>query len=85
MSDNLEWVDLPTTGILDTFTVEEVGVPMGFENPLVHGLVKIQNGPTLFSRIVDAHPEKLKEGISVKLKVIPIDRDRVIYAFTPEK
>jgi hypothetical protein len=83
MSDNLEWVDLSTTGILDTFSVEEVGVPMGFENPLIHGLVKIENGPTIFSRIVDAKPEELKEGMLVKLKVIPISRDRVIYAFTP--
>jgi len=85
MSDDLEWVDLPTTGILDTFTVEEIGVPMGFENPLIHGLVKLENGPTLFSRIFDAKPEELQEGMTVILKVIPIDRDRVIYAFTPAK
>lgn len=83
MSDNLEWVDLPTTGMLDTFTVEEIGVPMGFESPLIHGLVKIENGPTLFTRIVDAKSDELKEGMMVRLKVIPIDRNRVIYAFTP--
>lgn len=83
MSDNLEWVDLPTTGMLDTFTVEEIGVPMGFESPLIHGLVKIENGPTLFTRIVDAKADGLREGMLVKLKVIPIDRNRVIYAFTP--
>lgn len=85
MSDNLEWVDLPTTGILDTFTVEEIGVPLGFETPLIHGLVKIKDGLTLFSRITDAKPDGLREGMKVKLKVIPIDRNRVIYAFTPEK
>jgi uncharacterized OB-fold protein len=85
MSDDLEWVDLPTTGVLDTYTVEEVGVPMGFETPLIHGLVKIEDGPTLFCRITDAKPEELAEGMSVALKVISIDRDRVIYAFTPAK
>ncbi len=58
---------------------------MGFENPLIHGLVKLEGGPTLFSRISDAKPEELEEGMSVTLKVIPIDRDRVIYAFTPAK
>ncbi|HQO77739.1 MAG TPA: zinc ribbon domain-containing protein, partial [Thermodesulfobacteriota bacterium] len=83
MSDQLEWIDLPVTGVLDTFTIEEVGVPLGFERPLVHGLVKINDRLTLFSRIVDAKLEELKEGMTVTLKVIPIPRDRVIYAFTP--
>ena len=83
MSDQLEWVDLPTTGILDTFTVEEIGIPMGFETPLIHGLVKINAGLTLFSRITDVKPEELREGMKVKLKVIPINRNRVIYAFAP--
>ena len=82
-SEDLEWTDLPTTGILDVFTVEEVGSPIGFENPLIHGLVKLEEGLTFFSRIVGAQPETLKEGIKVKLEVIPVDNDRVIYAFTP--
>lgn len=84
VSDDLEWIDLPTEGILDTFTVEEIGVPLGFENPLVHGLVKIDENLTLFSRIVDVRPEELEEGMSLVLQVIPIDRDRVIYAFKPK-
>lgn len=85
MSDKLEWVDLPTQGLLDTFTIEEVGVPLGFERPLIHGLVKINDNLTLFSRIVDTKPEELREGMAVMLKVIPIDRERVIYAFKPQE
>ena len=83
-SDELEWVELPTTGTIDIFTVEEVGVPMGFEAPLVHALVKIDNSDfRLFSRILDANPEELEIGARVGLKVLDISRDRVTFAFKP--
>ena len=83
-SSDLEWTDLPSTGKVDTFTVEEVGVPIGFDTPLIHALVKLDGSElTLFSRIVDAKPEDLSEGMSVALKVLDISRDRVTFAFRP--
>ncbi len=84
ISDDLEWVDLPSTGRVDTYSVEEVGVPMGFNNPLIHALVKIDGTElTLFSQIVDTEVERLSEGMRVGLKVLDIDRDRVSFAFKP--
>jgi hypothetical protein len=84
MSDDLEWVDLGQGGKVEIFTVEEVGIPMGFEKPLIHALVVLDNSPlTIFARIVDASPEQVKEGMRVKLKVMKIPRDRVTFAFKP--
>ena len=84
ISDDLEWIDLPSTGKIEIFTVEEVGVPLGFDRPLVHALVRLDNLDfTFFSRIVDVKPEQLTEGMSVVLKVLEIDRDRVTFAFKP--
>ncbi len=34
LSENLEWVDLPTRGKVKVVTEEEVGVPLGFRNPV---------------------------------------------------
>ena len=84
ISDDLEWVDLPTTGTIEIFTVEEVGVPMGFDSPLIHALVRLDGMDfTFFSRIVGADPEKLQEGAKVALKVLEIDRGRISFAFEP--
>jgi len=83
-SDELDWVELPNTGTIDIFTVEEVGVPMGFEAPLVHALVKLDNSDfRIFTRILDVNPEELEIGARVGLKVLDVSRDRVTYAFKP--
>ena len=84
MSDNLEWVDLPEKGEIYAFTVQESGVPMGFEAPLIFAMVKIGDVRFL-SRIVDAKPEDVKVGGKVKLKVLNVPNDRVIPAFTVVK
>jgi len=84
-SEDLEWVELGPTGKVEIFTVEEVGVPEGFERPLIHALVEL-DGPsplTIFSRLVDVTPDQLKEGMRVVLKVMEIPRERVTFAFKP--
>ena len=95
LSDNLEWVDLPTRGTVKVVTEEEVGVPLGFETPLIHGLIDLGGELTLFARIAHCKVGQLKEGDEVRLCVFPIDsvpiqvgreivqKDRVFYAFEP--
>jgi uncharacterized OB-fold protein len=84
VSADLEWVDLPSTGKIEIYTVEVVGTPVGFNNPLLHALVKMDGSElTLFSQIVDAKVEQLSEGMKVGLRILEIDRDRVSFAFGP--
>lgn len=95
MSDDLEWVDLPTEGTVLVVTEEEVGVPLGFETPLIHALVDLDGQLKIFTRIVNARVGQLKEGDRVRLHVFPVPpvpmekgRDlvqveRVYYAFEP--
>jgi uncharacterized OB-fold protein len=54
-------VDLPHEGVLHAFTVQETGVPPGFEKPLIFGIVKIYE-LRLFSRIVETDPAALGVG-----------------------
>jgi len=64
--------------------VEEVGVPMGFDSPLIHALVRLDGMDfTFFSRLVGADPETLREGTKVALKILEISRGRVSFAFEP--
>ena len=97
LSENLEWVDLPTRGKVKVITEEEVGVPLGFETPLIHGLIDLGGELTLITRIANCKVGQLKEGDEVQLYVFPVDpvpvqvgrqviqRDRVFYAFEPVK
>lgn len=97
LSENLDWVDLPTKGTVKVVTEEEVGVPLGFETPLIHALIDLGGKLMLFTRIVNCKVGQLQEGDEVKLYVFPVDpvpiqigkdvisKDRVFYAFEPLK
>lgn len=84
VSSDLEWVTLSSTGEIQIYTVETVGTPAGFNNPLIHALVKIDGLElTLFTQIVDVNVDQLSEGMKVGLRVLPLDKDRVSFAFGP--
>lgn len=94
LSENLGWHDLPTTGTVLVATEEEVGVPVGFETPLIHALIDLGGQLTMFARVKGCKIGELKEGDLVKLTVFPVDpvpmdgrkgavimQERVFFAF----
>jgi len=95
LSERLEWIDLPREGTVLVVTEEEVGVPLGFETPLIHALVDLDGQLRIFARIVNATVGQLKEGDRVKLHVFPVPpvpmekgrevvkAERVYFAFEP--
>jgi len=52
---------LPTKGKVITFTEEVVGVPLGFESPLIHALIDLEGKLTMFVRIVNCKAGNLKK------------------------
>lgn len=95
LSENLEWIDLPTRGFVKVFTEEEIGVPLGFDAPLIHALIDLCGRLNLFTRVVNCKVGQLKEGDEVQLFVFRVDpvpqelgretamKDRVFFAFEP--
>lgn len=94
LSENLEWVDLPTRGKVLVVTEEEVGVPLGFETPLIHALIDLGGELTIFARVANVKQGELQEGDEVRLTVFPVDpvpvdgkkgavilQERVFFAF----
>jgi uncharacterized OB-fold protein len=94
LSENLEWVDLPTRGRVLVFTEEEIGVPEGFETPLIHALIDLGGELKMMVRVNGVKMGELKAGDEVKLYVFPVDpvpvdgrkgtvilQERVFYAF----
>ena len=86
-SDAVEWVDLPPEGRIHAFTVQETGLPAGFEGPRVFAIVKV-DGHRIFSILLDADPSRLAVGQRVRLRPLRVADDpkgnpRWLPAFTP--
>ena len=86
-SDRFDWVDLPAEGTVHAFTVQETGLPAGFEGPRVFAIVKV-DGHRVFSILVDADPATLAVGQRVRLAPLRVADDpkgnaRWLPAFTP--
>lgn len=93
-SADLEWVDLPTKGKVLQFSEELVGVPLGWQPPLIHAIIDLGKMKVL-SRIANCEAGKLKEGDEVQLVVYDVppmildvkggirEVPRVFFAFEP--
>ena len=88
-SDAFEWVDLPAHGTIHAFTVQETGLPAGFEGPRVFAIVKI-DGHRVFAVVRDVDPARLALGQPVRLAPLrvaddPTGNPRYLPAFTVDR
>jgi uncharacterized OB-fold protein len=86
-SDRFEWIELAREGTVHAFTVQETGLPAGFDGPRVFAIVKV-DGHRIFSIVVDGDPASITLGQRVRLKPIRVADDpkgnaRWLPAFTP--
>jgi len=72
-SDNLEWVDLPTEGTALAVAEQLVGVPIGFDTPLIHALVDLSGEITFICATQGLKAGELKVGDKVKIVVKKIE------------
>jgi uncharacterized OB-fold protein len=99
-SDELEWIDLPQTAKVVSFTETMAGAPLGFDSPLIVAWLSFEKTHPLkhlFVRIINCQVGQLKAGDEVRFVTFevpahPIDVkkdtkicERVYYAFEPVK
>ena len=70
-SDGFDWAELPSEGVIHAFTVQEAGLPSGFEGPRVFAIVKV-GGHRIFSIIVGTEPGTVAIGQRVRLAPLRI-------------
>lgn len=73
-SDRVEWVELSREGAIHAFTVQETGLPAGFDGPRVFAIVKVDGHP-VFTILVDTDPDRLAIGQRVTLKPLRVADD----------
>jgi uncharacterized OB-fold protein len=86
-ADAFEWVDLPTHGTIHAFTVQDTGLPAGFDGPRVFAIVKL-DGHRIFAVVRGAEPARVQIGQRVQLAPLrvaddPAGRPRYLPAFAP--
>jgi uncharacterized OB-fold protein len=70
-SGEFAWVDLASEGTVHAFTVQDAGLPAGFEGPRVFAIVKV-DGHRIFSILRDADPARLAAGQRVRLSPLRV-------------
>jgi uncharacterized OB-fold protein len=86
-SDRYDWMDLPGEGTVHAFTVQETGLPAGFDGPRVFVIVKL-DGLRVFSILTGADPAQVTIGQRVRLAPLRVADDpkgnaRWLPAFRP--
>ena len=95
-SADLDWTELPSQGKVVRFSEEVVGVPLGWEAPIIHAFVDLGKLKIL-TRIANCALGQLKDGDTVQLTVYDVpsvmmdvkggvkEAPRVFFAFEPLK
>ena len=73
-SDAFEWIDLSAAGTVHAFTVQDTGLPSGFDGPRVFAIVKV-DGHRIFTILVDTDPSTVTVGQRVALKPLRVADD----------
>jgi uncharacterized OB-fold protein len=65
-SDRLEWTELPDEGTVHAFTVQDTGLPAGFDGPRIFAIVKV-DGLRIFTILTSTDPARVQVGQRVRL------------------
>jgi len=68
LSDDLEWAAASGRGEILSFTVVRRPISKAYEAPYVIALIKLEEGPTLMSHVVDCASEAVAVGLAVRVK-----------------
>ena len=80
-SDQLVWEDASGAGTIASYTVVRRGVSADFEAPYIIALIDLADGPRMMSQIVDADPDALAVGLSVRVDFAAWSEDITLPVF----
>ena len=77
LSMDYEWVDMPKTGKIASWTAAYAGMPpeLMSKAPIVYALVDFDNGLRISTAILECAPDEAKTGMEVELVVGDVQPD----------
>ena len=80
---NWEWVEASGQGTLYSFSeIHRPPVP-GFRTPVIFAIVDLDEGPAIFSNVVDCSPDELKIGMRLKVTFDKLTDEITLPKFRP--
>ena len=78
LSIDYEWVDMPKTGTIASWTAAYAGMPpeLAAKAPIVYALVDFENGLRMPTAILELPPDEGKTGMEVELVVGDVQPDQ---------
>ena len=73
-SDRLEWTDLPSEGTVHAFTIQDTGLPAGFDGPRIFAIVKVED-LRIFTILTNTEPARVAMGQRVGLAPLRVADD----------
>ena len=77
LSDNLEYIDLPSVGKVVAFSVSYAGVAPQFTPPVTYAIIDYPEYEIrLISPLIETDVAKVEVGSEVELKIVDVDPDQ---------
>ena len=74
LSDQLDWIELPSRGTIHAYTIQDTGVPPGFPRPLIFAVVCVEE-LRIFTRLIETEPGQVERGCTVRLFPSAVGQD----------
>ena len=87
MSSDVNWVKSSGVGVVSTFTIVRRAPSKAYEAdlPYVLALIKLDEGPTMMSNIIQCDPESVKTGMKVEVVFEDCNDEITLPKFRPVK
>jgi len=85
LSEDLEWVELPKEGTLESFHQSHVSSVEGERTPFLVGTIRLPNGVRMLAKITGGTVEHLRTGMRMKRRSAGLRRGQVRWTFSPMK
>ncbi|MBI4258205.1 MAG: Zn-ribbon domain-containing OB-fold protein [Thaumarchaeota archaeon] len=83
LSDDLEWVELPKEGTLESFHVSHVTALSGEKVPFPVGVIRLANGVRMLARIKVSDIRDLKAGLGMQRINAGLRKGQVTWTYSP--
>ena len=79
---DVEWRTASPTGVVHTFSISRFSPYTDLEAPYVVALVDLDEGPRIYTNLVDVEPAEVVIGMRVEVTFLELD-DRMLPVFRP--
>ncbi len=81
----LDWIEASGRGRVETYTVMRQAISPAYRDdlPYVVAIIRLAEGPTMLSNVIDCEPEQVRIGMAVQLRCVALTDEITLPKFRP--